>query len=213
MQRGACMVCIANVILRRQSLVKALLMGFAGLLTVSVPLAAETGGSAVATTQAVDAPCGSAQHRAFDFWLGDWRVQLADGTFAGENRIQASDDGCFFTERWRGAGGSTGFSMNFYEPSSARWRQIWVSAGAIIEISGSLQDGSMVLVGEIHYRQAPAGAAGTGPVRPFRGSWTPLPDGRVRQFFEELISDNLDVESGEENWQPWFEGFYAKALE
>lgn len=51
------------------------------------------------------------------------------------------------------------------------------------------------------------------PVRPFRSRWTPLPDGRVRQFFEELISDNISEAAGEEKWQAWFEGFYAKAVE
>ncbi len=203
------MVCKANVILPGQSLAKALLMGLAGLLTIAAEAVSEAGDSAAATSQTAIAPCASADHRAFDFWLGHWRVELADGTFAGENRIVASADGCFITERWQGARGSTGFSMNFYEPSSERWRQIWVSAGAIIEIDGSVVDGSMVLSGEIRYQQAPAGTVGVGPVRPFRARWTPLPDGRVRQYFEELISDK----TGEEKWQPWFEGFYAKAVE
>lgn len=207
------MVCNANVTLHRQSLAKALLMGLAVLLTVSESVASETSGaaeSAATSSQTAVSPCASADYRAFDFWLGEWQVQLADGTFAGKNRITASADGCFLTERWQGAGGSTGFSMNFYDPGSARWRQIWVSAGAVIEISGSIQDGSMVLSGEIRYQQAPVGSDG---IRPFRGKWTPLPDGRVRQYFEELISDNSDADAAEEKWQPWFEGFYSKAVE
>ena len=56
----------------------------------------------------------------------------------------------------------------------------------------------------IRYRQAAEGMD-TDLVRPFRGRWTPLPDGRVRQYFEELTPDK--------KWQPWFEGFYAKAVE
>jgi hypothetical protein len=38
---------------------------------------------------------------------------------------------------------------------------------------------------------------------PFRGLWTPLPDGRVRQFFEQS-------NDGGETWVPWFEGFYTR---
>ncbi len=203
------MVCNANVILLRRSLANALLVGLAGLLTVPLALASEAPASSSLPR------CEAEAFRAFDFWLGDWQVRLADGTLAGENRISASADGCVITERWRGARGSSGFSVNFYEPHSERWRQVWVSAGSIIEISGGLENGSMVLVGEIRYLRPPADAAmaGPGPVRAFRGRWTPLADGRVRQFFEELISDNTSGPGGEEKWQPWFEGFYAKAVE
>lgn len=197
------MVCKSNVILLRQSLAKALFMGLAGLLTIPAAVAAEPSEA-----------CAGPEYRAFDFWLGHWQVSLADGQLAGENRIEAAADGCSITERWRGARGSEGFSVNFYDPGADRWRQIWVSAGSIIEISGSLQAGSMVLEGEIRYRQPPEAAdESAGPVRPFRGRWTPMPDGRVRQFFEELIRDNNGEEGGEEKWQPWFEGFYAKAVE
>ena len=87
--------------------------------------------------------------------------------------------------------------MNFFDPGRGAWRQIWVSAGTTIDVSGGLQEGAMVLEGEIHYRT-------TGDVRPFRGRWSLEPDGRVRQFFEERIDDA---------WQPWFEGLYAKVVE
>ena len=212
------MVCNANVNLHRQSLAKSLLMGIAGLLTIPLSLASEASEPPETAPQATVPGCSSAGFRAFDFWLGDWQVRLADGTLAGENRIEASADGCYLTERWRGARGSTGYSINFFEPGSDRWRQLWVSAGAIIEISGGLEGGSMVLTGEIRYQQQPPGPdgftpPGAGPVRPFRGRWTPLTDGRVRQYFEELISDNSNGAPGNEKWQPWFEGFYSKAVE
>lgn len=211
------MACKANVILPGQSLAKALFLVIAGFLTVSATIASEAKVSTPAAIRASGSPCSTEGYRDFDFWLGDWQVRLADGTLAGKNRVQASADGCFITERWQGAGGSTGFSVNFYEPVSHRWRQIWVSAASVIEISGGLQDSSMVLVGEIRYRQTPPDASGTanggGLVRSFRGKWTPLPDGRVRQFFEELIPDNISEPTSEEKWQPWFEGFYAKAVE
>jgi hypothetical protein len=178
-------------------------MGFAGVLTMCVPVALGS----------TSAGCGSGAYRDFDFWLGHWQVRLADGRVAGENRIEAAVDGCRLIERWQGAGGATGFSLNFYEPTHDRWRQLWVSADSVIEISGGLAGESMVLEGEIRYRRAlepgDTDSEAVGPVHPFRGTWTPLADGRVRQFFEEFRPD----EKGHARWHTWFEGFYEKVVE
>ncbi len=57
----------------------------------------------------------------------------------------------------------------------------------------------MLLVGKIHYLT-------NSTTQDFRGLWTLLPDGRVRQFFEQ--SDD-----GGETWAPWFEGFYTRTLD
>lgn len=143
------------------------------------------------------APCDEAQHRAFDFWLGDWVVELANGNIAGRNRITLQQGGCLLTEAWTSARGGVGTSLNFYDGSQQAWRQIWVSPGVVIDLTGGIeasgQGRSMVLTGTIYYEAQNATV-------PFRGRWTPLPDGRVRQFFEEAR------EPGQ--WTPWFEGFY-----
>jgi hypothetical protein len=39
--------------------------------------------------------------------------------------------------------------------------------------------------------------------QPFRGLWTALPDGRVRQFFE------ISADEGE-TWVTWFDGYYTR---
>lgn len=137
-------------------------------------------------------------HGDFGFWLGTWEVRNADGEFAGHNRIQATSGGCRIDERWRGVNGSTGRSINFPDPVDDRWEQVWHSPGGLfIRIRGGLEDdGSMLLEGVIHYPQQDRTA-------PFRGRWTPLADGRVRQFFEEYSEE-------EEAWKPWFEGFYTR---
>lgn len=180
------MTCKPNVTLRRTRPWIGGALVLAGLVGVTVARAAPQQG------------CDADAYRAFDFWLGRWDVQLTDGRRAGSNLIEASADGCLIRESWTGAEGGMGFSLNFYDPAGDRWRQIWVSAGSVIEIAGGLEDGSMQLSGEITYRS-------TGDVRPFRGRWTPLPDGRVRQFFEEFRD--------EEGWQTWFDGIYTKVLE
>ena len=138
----------------------------------------------------------SAPNRQFDFWLGEWEVHDGEGNLGGHNRISSQQKGCVLEEQWRSVQGGTGQSLNYYSPETGQWRQLWVDAGAsIIDISGGMVDGSMVLEGSIYYLTANS-------KRPFRGTWTLLEDGRVRQFFQE--------EDAEGQWQTWFEGFYTR---
>lgn len=150
--------------------------------------------AAMPAAGAAEAPCDAAPHRAFDFWLGTWEVALADGTRAGRNVIRSEQQGCVLIERWTGAQGSTGMSMNLYDPVAGAWRQLWVSPQTQIDIAGGRRGDSMVLEGSITY-------LADGRSHPFRGTWTLLPDGRVRQFFEEAREPGT--------WTPWFEGFYT----
>ncbi|MEJ2130043.1 MAG: hypothetical protein P8Y95_00070 [Gammaproteobacteria bacterium] len=144
-----------------------------------------------------ESPCSGVAHHQFDFWVGEWEVYLADGRRAGENRISVRDGGCLLLEEWKGAAGSTGTSMNFYDPLTEQWVQVWVGSGSLIRIRGGIVAGSMTLVGEL------IELGGLRNASPFRGTWTPLDDGRVRQFFEQS-------EDGGKTWQPWFEGFYVR---
>jgi hypothetical protein len=59
-----------------------------------------------------------------------------------------------------------------------------------------MTDDGMLMVGTLHN-------VASGATTPFRALWTLLPDGRVRQFFEQS-SD------GGETWATWFEGFYTR---
>jgi len=144
-------------------------------------------------------PCDNqARFRAFDFWIGDWDVHTADGRYAGHNTIAAEERGCVLVERWQGAGGGTGMSINYLDAANDEWVQVWNSAaGGQIEIRGGMTDEGMSLTGTIHY-------VGNGTTAPFRGLWTPLPDGRVRQYFEQS-------NDGGKTWTPWFEGFYTRS--
>lgn len=157
------------------------------LLTLLLPM----------VTGAAEPPCGASEFRQFDFWKGHWEVRLADDRMAGSNSIERTQQGCLLVENWTGAQGGTGTSLNFYSPIAGLWRQVWVSPGAIIDISGGLRGADMVLEGSITYSGAEQATY------PFRGTWSPLPDGRVRQFFEEARQPEV--------WQTWFEGFYTRA--
>ena len=151
-----------------------------------------------AQDSAPPAPCADmAAFTAFDFWVGEWDVHTGDGTYAGHNSIEKAENGCVIVEQWAGASGGTGMSINYLEHSSGQWVQIWNAAGGTqIDIRGGLTDDGMLLVGKIHY-------ISNSTTADFRGLWTLLDDGRVRQFFEQS-SD------GGETWVPWFEGFYTR---
>ena len=153
--------------------------------------------SPAAAQGAPPTPCmDGGRYAEFDFWVGAWDVFIPDGRQAGTNLIEKAEQGCVLVERWSGAGGSTGTSVNFYDPGRARWRQLWVSPnGGVIDIEGGLHEGSMVLEGTL------TNAAGAS--QPFRGAWTPNADGSVRQHFE-VSSD------GGETWATWFDGRYVR---
>lgn len=134
---------------------------------------------------------------AFDFWIGEWDVHDASGRFAGSNVIERAERGCVLLENWSSAGGGTGSSINYVDKITGEWVQVWNSAsGSQINIRGGMTDDGMLLTGTIHY-------VANGKTAPFRGLWTPMPDGRVRQFFEQTSDDGV-------SWVPWFEGFYTR---
>jgi len=152
----------------------------------------------VARMEIVAYPC---EHddafRAFDFWLGDWDVHLADGTFAGSDTITSEERGCVLVERWQSATGGTGMSINYLDKASDEWVQVWnAGGGSQINIRGGMTDRGMLLTGRLHN-------VVSGTTAPFRGLWTLLPDGRVRQFFEQSNDDG-------QTWTTWFEGFYTR---
>jgi len=143
------------------------------------------------------APCDDENHHAFDFWIGEWDVYDPVGKLVGTNSIQSEEAGCLLIERWTNTGGGTGQSYNFYDPGTAKWRQLWVSVGSVIDYAGGLtESGSMMLEGEIRYQ-------GTGMVAPFTGEWTLNEDGSVTQHFRQQATD-----TGE--WSDWFVGHYVK---
>ncbi len=144
-------------------------------------------------------PCEYNEHfNDFNFWVGDWEVSDKAGTQPyGSNRIEKIEKNCLMVEHWLSATGGTGLSVNYYDPSTGQWTQKWVSGGgSIIDISGGLDNGSMILTGTMY-------TVSNDEKKPFRGTWTPLDDGRVRQFFEQSNDEG-------KTWGPWFDGYYSR---
>lgn len=142
--------------------------------------------------------CTRAEHRQFDFWLGEWDVTLPNGRAAGTNRIQSIDAGCGLREEWKGAGGSTGTSLNAFDPTSGRWHQTWIgSDGTLLLLDGALRDGAMELSGTT------TGSDGAKTLHRIR--WTPLggAPASVRQLWESSTD-------GGKTWVVAFDGKYVK---
>jgi hypothetical protein len=165
------------------------------VLAHALVLAAAWTGASPLAAQA-PGPCDEPHHAAFDFWVGAWEVFTPDGNKAGDNVITKEERGCLLVERWTAVQGGTGQSYNFHDNATGQWRQVWVSPGVTIDYAGGLDaEGRMVLEGTIGYRD--------GTTAPFRGTWTPLDNGDVRQHFEQY-----DAEA--EAWTDWFEGIYRR---
>ena len=123
-------------------------------------------------------PCKvRAEHKQFDFWVGDWDVKTPQGQLAGTNTIQRLEDGCLILENWTGSQGGTGKSMNFYNAATGKWRQTWVSStGGVTEYEGSYRDGAMRYEGE---------SMRNGIKLKLRLTFFDLGPDRVRQFAEQ----------------------------
>lgn len=140
-------------------------------------------------------PCSDPAYRQFDFWLGEWEVRKPDGTLAGTNRIEKDYGGCVLRERYATPTGYTGESLNTYDVARKVWHQTWVdNSGLLLLLDGGLIDGRMVLEGP---GQGPDGGA----VR-HRISWTPNPNGTVRQFWETNDAGG--------KWTVAFDGMYTR---
>lgn len=139
-----------------------------------------------------------ARFKAFDFWVGDWNAyDSKTGELAGTNTIEKVEYDCLVTESWAGKSGVTGFSINYFNPVTGEWRQVWVSNGYSIDYTGGLTDaGSMQLNGNIFGYQS-------GNSSKFRGTWTPNADGTVRQLFE--VHDRE-----KDAWNVWADLLYKR---
>ncbi len=93
-------------------------------------------------------PCmGNAQSREFDFWIGEWDAYVrGTNNLAGQSKIEMASGGCMILENWTSPGFS-GKSMNFVDPVSGKWKQIWVGSGktpnATEFLNGEYRDGAM----------------------------------------------------------------------
>ncbi len=125
--------------------------------------------------------CCTENHRAFDFWLGEWDVRNEQGAVQGTNSIVSLQDGCVMQENWKGASGSNGTSYNFFDSADDTWNQVWIdNSGNVLKLKGNLNaEGAMVMSSELV--QNPDGDDYFHQI-----SWTPHEDGSVTQLWVTL---------------------------
>lgn len=141
-------------------------------------------------------PCkDSEEHRAFDFWVGNWNVTMG-GKQAGTNEIKLILGDCVLFENWTGAQGPTGKSFNYYDRAEGHWRQIWIDdRGGVIEFTGEVRDGAMYYTASTKTRD--------GVTVEHKLSFSQNDDGSVRQLWDQS-SD------GGETWQTVWDGHYVR---
>ena len=82
------------------------------------------------------------------------------------------------------------------EGDDARGHAVRVGLGILLTMTGGMRDGSMVMQGPLQYLVDRR-------MTVLRGTWSALPDGRVRQRFEESTDDG-------KTWTEWFDGYYTR---
>ena len=144
---------------------------------------------------ALAAPCEAPEYRQFDFWVGEWDVHGAAGKMAGSNHIEREYGGCVLHERYTTPGGYIGESLNTWDAGRGVWHQTWVdNAGTLLLLEGGLRDGNMVLEGRT--------IGADGQAKRHRITWTPNPDGSVRQLWESTDAAGA--------WMTVFDGLYTR---
>lgn len=164
------------------------------LMLAALPFAAAPS-PAAAQAGAPQAPaCSAPEYRQFDFWLGDWQVEVP-GKPSNKSRITRLFGDCGLREEyWAGGGRYEGSSFNVYDAPRKVWHQTWVdNQGGLLALEGGLRGTSMVLEGE---QPGPQGGKQTNRI-----TWTPNSDGTVRQLWE------ISTDAGK-SWSTAFDGLY-----
>jgi len=91
--------------------------------------------------------CETSTQQTFDFWIGSWSLQWADGR--GTNRIQRILGGRVIEETFDGqtpTGRYRGRSWTVYDAEIGIWQQTWVDdQGAFTVFEGTVRDDRMIL--------------------------------------------------------------------
>jgi hypothetical protein len=145
----------------------------------------------------MSAACAGDKYRQFDFWLGEWEFVGADGKKSTDDRVVQVLGGCGVQENWTGVKGGQGLSFSAYDPATRRWHQTLMDdGGAVLNLEGEFAEGKMILVGT-RPSQKDKGVTIT-----HRIVWTPQPDHRIKQVWENSTN-------GGRTWRLVSEGTYV----
>ncbi|HJT18652.1 MAG TPA: hypothetical protein VJ853_14750 [Thermoanaerobaculia bacterium] len=131
-------------------------------------------------------PCLNApEYRQFDYWLGEWDVEIG-GQKAAKSSIQLILDDCVVFENYSTPFGYAGKSFSLYDAATKKWQQRYVdTTGAFHHWSGGLENGVMTF----YWGQQKMTYVKEGP-------------DRVRQIIEQSTDGK--------NWTKTFDGLYIR---
>ena len=180
----------------------------AASLTVSLTIAAsaafaaessQKSASAKNTSEQARPVCGENRqpYRDLDFLIGRWEFFTMDGQKIADQTYAQKEQGCLLLEDWSTVTGETGTGMNFVDPATGKWRQVWMSPLFHIDYSGGLnQKGDFVLEGRIYPNSGQ-------PASAVKGIYSKQADGSVTKEF--LLYDEKTKE-----WKRFFKGVARK---
>lgn len=149
-------------------------------------------------------PCNARpEFRQFDFWLGEWDVLGAAGQKLGTSRIERVLNQCAIFETYTALPGTSaapnyvGQAFHYFDTNTNRWAQFYLdTTGTPFDWVGEFSNGVMKFE-----RKGPYGPSKM--MIQQRMTFSPLPEGKVRQLFEQSID-------GGKTWSTGFDGTYVK---
>ncbi|MBP6512928.1 MAG: hypothetical protein KA347_09680 [Bacteroidia bacterium] len=129
--------------------------------------------------------CCTDNHKAFDFWVGDWIVYDTSGNKIGENNVEKIEKNCIINEHWTGGKESTGSSYNYFDSNDSTWNQVWIdNQGGHLILKGHSTANKMILRSK--FQKDPKGNLYCNRI-----TWTLNADGSVTQRWD--IADEMDA--------------------
>jgi hypothetical protein len=131
------------------------LVGISVLVAAAaLPAATQTAAAAPAKIQ----PCGGAEYRQLDFWVGEWRVfQTAGNVEIASSRIEHAMGDCGIKETYSSPGAPggpyQGTSYSSYDRTYHKWHQMYIDTnGSVGWYVGELNGADMEMITPGPYR-------------------------------------------------------------
>lgn len=140
-------------------------------------------------------PCAAApEYRQFDYWLGEWDVEIG-GQKQARSSIQLILDECVIFENYADFRGYDGKSFSIYDATTKKWEQRYVdTTGAFHHWTGGLENGRMVFYWKTQQN---------GKDLLQRMTYEKEGPDRVRQLIDRSSDDG-------KTWAPGYNGLYTR---
>lgn len=141
----------------------------------------------------IECSAPTSPYRDLDFLIGEWEFFTPDGKKIADQVYSSRERGCLILEDWTTISGETGTGMNFVDPFTGKWRQVWMSPRFHLDYGGGMtESGTLILEGRM-YPNDGSGAA------EIRGIYTRQSDGSITKEF-------LRRSEPDEEWHRFFIG-------